>query len=257
MVLNVNQTKMFIDMLSHSLIYAANGKPKSPAIENYWNLAMSIKYANLDKKLKSMLVTSAVPGERKTTTASNLAIVKAKAGIKVLLIDSDLRRPMLHRIFQQNRKTGLSDLLVIDDTVDYNTFDFESHGSIRPTVLDNLFLLPCGSSVPNSDALLSSDRMRELLRALEEKFDLIIIDSAPLLIVSSVVALSKEVDGVLLVIQSGKSKRKVVGNGKEVLESVDATIIGTVLTGVDLIRQYGYYYRRYYNYYYQSKDENE
>jgi capsular exopolysaccharide synthesis family protein len=243
--------------LSHSLIYAANGKPKSPAIENYWNLAMSIKYANLDKQLKSLLITSSVPGERKTTTASNLAIVKAKAGEKVLLIDSDLRRPMIHRIFQQNRKNGLSDLLVIDDTVDYNTFDFENHGSIRPTILENLFLLPCGSSVPNSDALLSSDRMRDLLRALEGKFDLVIIDSAPLLIVSSVVALSKEVDGVLLVMQAGKSKRKLVNNGKEILEGVGAKIIGTVLTGVDLVRQYGYYYRRYYNYYYQNKDEKD
>jgi capsular exopolysaccharide synthesis family protein len=249
--------KDIIEMLSHSLIYSANGKTKSPAVENYWNLAMSIKYANMDKQLKSILVTSAVPGERKTTTASNFAIIKARAGVKVLLIDADLRRPMLHRIFQQNRKPGLSELLTIDDAVNYSTFDFENHGSIRSTVQENLFLLSCGSSVPNSDALLSSDRMRELLRALEKRFDLIIIDSAPLLIVSSVVALSKEVDGVLLVMRSGKSKRKIANNAKEVLESVNSRIIGTVLTGVDLVRQYGYYYRRYYNYYYQDKDENE
>jgi len=249
--------KDILNMLSHCLIYSDNGNTKSPAVENYWNLAMSIKYVNTDKQLKSILVTSAVPGERKTTTASNLAIVKAKAGIKVLLIDADLRRPMLHRIFQQNRKSGLSDLLTIDDAVDYNTFDFENHESIRPTVQENLFLLPCGSSVSNSDTLLSSDRMRELLRALEKRFDLIIIDSAPLLIVSSVIALSKEVDGVLLAIQSGKSKRKIVINVKEVLESVNARIIGTVLTDVDIVRQYGYYYRRYYNYYYQDKDGNE
>jgi capsular exopolysaccharide synthesis family protein len=164
---------------------------------------------------------------------------------------------MLHRIFQQNRKPGLSDLLTVDDATNGKTFDFVTHDSIRPTVLENLYLLPCGSSVPNSDALLSSDRMRELLDALKEKFDLVIIDSAPLLVVASVVALSKEVDGVLLSMYAGKTRRKLVNHGKEILESVNAKIIGSVLTGVDFARQYGYYYRRYYKYYYQHKDDNE
>jgi len=249
--------KEILNMLSHSLVYAPNGNSKSPAVENYWNLAMSIKYANMDNPLKSILVTSSIPGERKTTTAGNLAIVKARLGMKVLLIDADLRRPMLHRIFQQNRKPGLSDLLTVDDATNGKTFDFVTHDSIRPTVLENLYLLPCGSSVPNSDALLSSDRMRELLDALKEKFDLVIIDSAPLLVVASVVALSKEVDGVLLSMYAGKTRRKLVNHGKEILESVNAKIIGSVLTGVDFARQYGYYYRRYYKYYYQHKDDNE
>ncbi|HGJ64518.1 TPA: polysaccharide biosynthesis tyrosine autokinase [bacterium] len=249
--------KEILKLLSHSLIYSPNGSTKTPAVENYWNLAMSIKYANMDSPVKTILVTSVVPGERKTTTSSNLAIIKARSGMKVLLIDSDLRRPMIHRIFQQNRKPGLADLLTVDNLLDNGEFESIIHDSIRPTVIENLYLLPCGSSVPNSDALLSSEKMQNLLESLKEKFDLIIIDSAPLLVVAGVIALSKEADGVLLSMYSGKTRRKLALHGKEMLDDVNARIIGVVLTDVDMTRQYGYYYRRYYNYYYQHKDDNE
>jgi succinoglycan biosynthesis transport protein ExoP len=249
--------KGIIDMLSHSLIYSPNGSSKTQSVENYWNLAMSIKYVNMDKPSKTILVTSVIPGERKTTTSSNLAIVKARSGMKVLLIDSDLRRPMLHRIFQQNRKPGLADLLTIDDFTSKKISESLNQDYIRPTVVENLYLLPCGLNMPNSDALLSSDRMRELMQDLKEKFDLIIIDSAPLLVVAGVVALCKESDGVLLAMYAGRTKRKLAIHGKEVLDSVNARIIGVALTGVDLVRQYGYHYRHYYNDYYQNKDDND
>lgn len=248
--------KEILSLLSHSLIYSSNGTTKMPSVENYWNLAMSIKYVNMDNPIKTMLVTSVIPGERKTTTASNLAIVKARSGMKVLLIDSDLRRPMLHRIFQQNRKPGLTDLLIFDESTNDETFDSLFNDCIRPTVIENLYLLTCGSSISNSDALLSSDKMKDLLENLKDKFDLIIIDSAPLLVVAGVVALSKESDGVLLVMYAGKTRRDLAIHGKEILDSVNAKILGVALTGVDLTRQYGYYYRRYYNYYYHSKDDN-
>ena len=250
-------SKEILNLLSHSLIYAPNGNAKTPDIESYWNLAMSIKYANLDNPYKSIVVTSSVPGERKTTTASNLAIVNARLGSKVLLIDADFKRPMIHRIFQQSRRPGLSDLLTIDDTTNGKTFDYVSHGSIRPTVIENLYLLPSGSNVPNSDALFNSDRLENLINAFKEKFDLVIIDSAPILIISSVTAICKGTDGVLFVIRSGKTKRKMALTSKEILNNIDAKIIGTVLTGVDYNVQYGYYYRRYYNYYYHQKDNED
>ncbi|MGB9595595.1 MAG: GumC family protein [Candidatus Poribacteria bacterium] len=250
-------SKEILDLLSHSLIFAPNGNTKTPSVESYWNLAMSIKYANLDNPYKSILITSSVPSERKTTTASNLAIVNAKLGAKVLLIDADFKRPMLHRIFQQSRRPGLSDILTIDDMTNGKTFDYVAHGSIRSTVIENLYLLPVGSSVPNSDALVSSERLENLIKSLKEKFDLIIVDSAPMLIIASVTALCKEVDGVLLVIKSGKTKRKMALASKEILNNIDAKIIGTVLTGVDYNIQYGYYYRRYYNYYYHQKDDDQ
>jgi capsular exopolysaccharide synthesis family protein len=248
-------SKEILEFLSHSLIYAPNGNTKTPAIESYWNLAMSIKYANMDNPIKSILVTSSIPGERKTTTASNLAIVNARLGTKVLLIDADLKRSMLHRIFQQNRRPGLSDLITIEDISNDATFDYVTHGSIRPTVIENLYLLPCGSSVPNADVLLNSGKIENLINAFKEKFDLIIIDSPPILVVSSVVALCKEVDGVLFIMKSGRTKRKMALNSKEILDSVEAKIMGTVLTGVDYNIQYGYYYRRYYGHYYNQKDD--
>lgn len=250
-------SKEILDLLSHSLLYAPNGNTKTPSVESYWNLAMSIKYANLDTPYKSILVTSSVPGERKTTTASNLAIVNAKLGSKVLIIDADFKRPMIHRIFQQNKRPGLSDILTIDDMTNGETFDYVAHGSIRPTVIENLYLLPAGTNAPNSDALISSDRLENLIKSLKEKFDLIIIDSAPILIIASVTALCREVDGVLFVIKSGKTKRKMALASKEILNNIDAKIIGTVLTGVDYNIQYGYYYRRYYNYYYHQKDDDK
>ncbi len=249
-------SKEMLKLLSHSLLYAPNGNTKALSVESYWNLAMSIKYANLDNPYKSILVTSSVPGERKTTTASNLAIVNARLGIKVLLIDADLKRPTLHRIFQQSRRPGLTDILTIDEIANEKTFDYVTHGSIRPTSVENLHLLPSGSSVPNSDALISSERLENLLESLKEKFDLIIIDSAPILIIASVTALCKEVDGVLFVIKSGKTKRKMALASKEILNNINAKIIGTVLTGVDYNIQYGYYYRRYYSRYYHQTDED-
>lgn len=248
--------KEILELLSHSLIYAPNGSTKTPAIESYWNLAMSIKYTNMDNPIKSILVTSSIPGERKTTTAANLAIVNARLGTKVLLIDADLKRPMLHRIFQQNRRPGLSDLITIDDNSNGAAFDYVAHGSIRPTVIENLYLLPCGSNMPNADALLNSGRIENLIDAFKEKFDLIIIDSPPILVVASVVALCKEVDGVLFVMKSGRTKRKMALNSKEILDSIEAKIMGTVLTGVNYNIQYGYYYRRYYGYYYNQKDDD-
>jgi capsular exopolysaccharide synthesis family protein len=248
--------KEILELLSHSLIYAPNGNTKTPAIESYWNLAMSIKYTNMDNPIKSILVTSSIPGERKTTTAANLAIVNARLGTKVLIIDADLKRPMLHRIFQQNRRPGLSDLITIDDNSDSSAFDYVAHGSIRPTVIENLYLLPCGSNMPNADALLNSSRIANLVTAFKDKFDLIIVDSPPILVVASVVALCNEVDGVLFVIKSGRTKRKMALSSKEILDSVEAKIMGTVLTGVNYNIQYGYYYRRYYGYYYNQKDDD-
>lgn|GEM_PF-700313 len=260
-------------LLNHSLLYAPSGSGKDPGIESYRNLAANIRYADIDNPIKSLLVTSATPSEGKTITASNLAFVMAQSGMKVLLIDADLRRPNLHRIFQQDRAPGLSDLLISDDgwgksSVPLEDNEGELSGSalrdfIRPTTADNLYLLPCGVRVSNPGMLFPSERMKNLIGNVARHYDLTIFDSPPLGSVADAVALSTEVDGTLMVIRSGKTKRKIGLQGKESLESVNAEVIGAVLNNVDYAKQYGYYYyyHRYYSYYryysHDSEDESE
>ena len=259
-------------MLSHSLLYAAR---RAPVIENYRNLAANIRYVDVDNPMKSLLVTSAAPTEGKTITASNLAIVMAQSGKKVLLIDADLRRPRMHRIFQIDRTPGLTDLLVdeadhvgggeheqsIESGSEENHSPITNHQNdfIQPTTVENLFLLPCGAHVSNPGMLFPSERMHNLIESLAEQFDLIIFDSPPLLSAADAVALATEVDGTLMVIYSGKTKRKISLQGKETLENVNAKIIGTVLNNVDYAKQYGsyYYYYYYYRSYYYGSDEEE
>ena len=279
--------KRMQQMLSHSLLYADR---RAPVIENYRNLAANIRYVDVDNPMKSLLVTSSAPTEGKTITASNLAIVMAQSGKKVLLIDADLRRPRMHRIFQIDRTPGLTDLLVDEaDFVDEGNSRSEENPEqlevfarltdakglresmgapylppslsdfIRPTTVENLFLLPCGAHVENPGMLFPSARMHNLIESLTEQFDLIIIDSPPLLSAADAVALATEVDGTLMVIYSGKTKRKISLQGKETLENVNAKVVGTVLNNVDYAKQYGsyYYYYYYYRSYYYSSDEEE
>ena len=275
--------KKMREMLSRSLLYADR---KAPVIENYRNLAANIRYADVDNPIKSILVTSAAPSEGKTITASNLAIVMAQGGKRVLLIDADLRRPRMHRIFQVDRTPGFSDLLTdetnfVAEVAETSGGSEENHSQraqgavaatnhqslstnhqtdfIRPTPVDNLFLLPCGAHVSNPGMLFQSGRMHDLIEKLTEEFDFIIFDSPPILSAADAAALSTEVDGTLMVIYSGQTKRKISLQAKETLENVNAKIIGSVLNNVDYAKQYGsyYYYYYYYRSYYYGRDEEE
>jgi Mrp family chromosome partitioning ATPase len=290
--------KRMQSLLRHSLLYA---NLKNPVIENYRNLAANIRYSNADNPIKSILMTSSAPGEGKTITASNLAIIMAQSGKKVLLVDADLRRPKIHRIFQINREPGLADLLMdegdfveeIDNIFNVGTTiscrqyqqndnspsKMESYfnntkafyigeewdssvtislnGFIRSTKMENLFLLPCGAHFSNPGVLFTSERIHHLIKRLSEHFDLVIFDSPPLLSTADAVDLSTEVNATLMVISSGKTKRKMGIQGKEMLENVNANVMGTVLNNVDYAKQYGscYYYYYYSSYYYSSDNE--
>jgi len=244
-------------LLSHSLLYAPTRSGKNPSIEAYRSLSTNVRYANLDKPVKSILVTSSVPSEGKTITATNLAIVLAQSGLKTLLVDGDLRRPNDHRIFLESRDPGLADYIVSENGNPYSDFN----DVIRSTKIENLYLMTCGSHISNPGAVFPTEKMRNLINDLEKQYDMVIVDSPPLASAADALNLSIEVDGVLLVIYSGQTKRKVVIQAKESLENVNANVIGAVLNNVDLNKQYGYYYYyyRYYNHYkyYRHEDGDE
>jgi len=241
-------------LLGHSVLYAPQNSFKSSAKEGYYNLAVNIQFASVDKPIKSLLVTSSIPGEGKTTTASNLAITMARPDMKVILIDADIRRPRLHQILQQSRQPGLTDLLM--SSIEDNGHILDDF--IHPTSVDNLYLLPCGSRISNMESLLASQKMSDLIDELKHQYDMVIVDSPPVLSVADSIAIGNKVDGVLLVLFSGKTDSKTANRSMVSLERVNANIIGTIVTDIDYAKHYGYYryYRYYYHYYHHYGTED-
>lgn len=215
---------------------------RSTAAEAYRVLRTSVLLSTAGSPPKKILVTSGQPGEGKTTTVVNTAISLAQLGATVLIVDCDLRKPATHKIFNVDQTRGLSTFLSRDVPIE---------DLIQKLPIPNLWLLPCGPIPPNPAELISSDRMKGLLKLLAERFDHVLIDSPPLIHVTDPVILSTMVDGVMLVVHGGKSTRDVVRRAKQELTNVGAKIFGVVLNNVDLKREgYDqYYYYRYYTEY--------
>ncbi len=212
----------------------------SSVVEAYRMLRTSVLLSAAGAPPKTILFTSGQPGEGKTTTAINTAISMAQLGSSVLLIDADLRRPTVHRIFKLNQAGGLSTFL---------SRQVELDSLIHKLWVPNLSILPCGPIPPNPAELISSERMKELLRVLSGRFDHILIDSPPLINVTDPVILSTMVDGVILVIQAGRSTRDVLRRARQELNSVGAKVFGVVLNNLDLKREgYDSYIATYGNY---------
>jgi capsular exopolysaccharide synthesis family protein len=200
----------------------------SSVVEAYRMLRTSVLLSSAGNPPKTILFTSGQPGEGKTTTAINTAISLSQLGASVLLIDADLRRPTVHRVFKMNQTHGLSTFL--SRQVDLDTL-------IHKLWVPNLSVLPCGPIPPNPAELISSKRMEVLLRVLSGRYDHILIDSPPLINVTDPVILSTMVDGVILVVQAGRSTREVVRRARTELGSVGAKIFGVVLNNLDLKRE--------------------
>jgi len=213
---------------------------KSSAVaEAYRVLRTSVLLSTAGSPPKTILVTSAQPGEGKTTTAINTATSLAQLGASVLLIDCDLRKPSVHKAVGLDKCDGLSTYLSRRINVEE---------LIQPLPVSNLSVLPSGPVPPNAAELISSAQMKELLKTLGERYDHIVIDSPPLINVTDPVILSTMVDGVILVVQGGKATREVVRRARMELATANARIFGVVLNNVDLKREgYDYYYYdRYY-----------
>jgi capsular exopolysaccharide synthesis family protein len=213
----------------------ALSRPGDYAVETYRGLRTSLQFLSLDSDFRTVQFTSPMPGDGKTTTAANIATVFAQAGLHTLLIDADLRKPRLHQVFAIDPTRGLVEVLLGAPYRD----------AVQP-VLEHLDLLPAGSIPPNPSEMLGSRQMRDLLERLSDDYDIIIVDSAPVLPVTDSVALAASVDAVVLVGQAGRSSTRQVGEALGQLQRVQAPLIGTVLNKLSGRRRggggYGYGY---------------
>ena len=217
--------------------------PRSPVSEAYRSLRTSMLYTNIDKKTRSILVSSAGPGEGKTTTVANMAITYANLGKKTLLIDTDLRRPVVHKIMNLDKEPGITNYLAgkIDN------FD----ELVKSTDIENLYAVTSGIIPPNPSELLGSIKMGELINALEKDWDMILFDSPPLVAVTDATMVSKEIDSIVIVVKVGQTDKKAFEHTIQSLRNVGAPIGGVVLNAVTHKNSYGsyYYYYQYYHYY--------
>jgi capsular exopolysaccharide synthesis family protein len=222
---------------------------RSAIAEAYRHLRTSILLSTAGRPPKSLLITSSVPSEGKTTTAVNTAISLAQTGGKVLLIDADMRRPRVHSIFNLSNATGLSALLSRD------VEDDDITAAIQREELSGLYVLTAGPVPPNPAELIGSDQMLKLLSRLTPRFTHVVVDSPPVAAFTDGVLIGAMVDAVLLVVHSGKSSRKVVARARRLLQDVGARIIGVVLNKVETSGSHSYYYYSgYYSHYHYGAD---
>lgn len=231
------------------LIAAIN--PFSTTAEQYRKIRTNIEFSSADKKIKSLVITSSGPSEGKSTTAANLAIVFANTGSRVLLVDADLRKPSVALSFKIPNVNGLSNYLTEGNSVS-GSFTSESmymtQGSsaidnrLIETNTENLYLMPSGPTPPDPSELLRSQRMQELVKILEDSFDLVIFDMPPVVTVTDAQILSAYVDGTILVIRERATKKQAIIEAKKLLDMVQAKIIGVIYNGKKQGEDSYYYY---------------
>ena len=221
--------------------------PKSTASEAYRGIRTGILFSSAETEPRVILVSSAGPKEGKTITTVNLAITMAQSGNRVVLLDCDMRRPKIHKLFDLSRERGMSNILVGGCTI---------NEAVAHSQIPNLDVIPSGPIPPNPSEMLGSNRMTDLLDKLKGHYKRIIIDSPPITAVTDAVVLAKLLDGVVLVIRVGETPREVIQNGLGQLQSVNANILGAVLNSVDMGRD-SYHYYQYYYYYYGEDGEGK
>jgi non-specific protein-tyrosine kinase len=208
--------------------------PRSPVSEAYRTLRTNIEFSSLDDPIRALVVTSAGPGEGKSTTLANLAITMAQAGKKVILADCDLRKPSLHELFGVSNEAGITSMVVDDQAL--------ANPPLVETTVPGLLLLASGPLPPNPSELLASRRMEEIIGALTQRADIVLFDAPPVVAVTDAAVLSSKVGGVILVVRAGKTKREHARRAMNLLDKVSARLIGAVLNNapLDSVMQ-GYY----------------
>ncbi|RXJ02263.1 polysaccharide biosynthesis tyrosine autokinase [Anaerobacillus alkaliphilus] len=207
-------------------------RPKSPIAEQYRTIRTNIQFSSLDQEVRTIVITSTGPGEGKSTTAANLAVVLAQQGKNVLLVDADLRKPTAHYTFGQVNTFGLTNVL---------TKQSELKAVVLETDVANLSLLTSGPIPPNPAELLASASMDELIQEALQHFDTVVFDTPPVMAVTDAQVLANKADGAVLVVASGKTEKEGAVKAKELLVSAKAKLLGVVLNRKET-KQSDYYY---------------
>jgi len=218
--------------------FTVEDRPKSIVAEAYKTLRTNIQYSSFDKEIKTIAVTSAEMAEGKSTVARNIALTFAQNEKNVILIDCDLRKPSVHKNFKASNLVGVSEILLGKATFEEA---IQRHN-------DNFCFLTSGKIPPNPSEMLASYAMTKLIEKSKEEYDIIVLDTAPLKLVTDAQILSAKVDGTILVVRAQRTKKDAVIESKNLLDKVGANIIGTVFYAVENTREK-------YNYYYASEDQ--
>ncbi|MBM4761470.1 polysaccharide biosynthesis tyrosine autokinase [Bacillus sp. B15-48] len=206
---------------------------KSPISEQYRTIRTNIQFSAIDQEIRSIMVTSSGPGEGKSTTAANLAVVFAQQDKRVLLVDADMRKPTVHYTFNLTNTFGLT--TVLSKQVKLNE-------AVNTTKVNNLFVLPSGPIPPNPAELIGSKAMDAFLAEVKESFDLVIFDTPPVLVVTDAQLLANKCDGTILVVYSGKAEVEHVAKAKELLTNAKGKMLGAILNGKKIEHTAQYYY---------------
>ncbi len=240
--LSVTSSKEAVELVTQS-------RPQSQMAESYRALRTSLLLSSLGAPPKTILVTSALPQEGKSTTSINTAIVLAQKGTRVLLIDADLRRPSIHKTLGMGPRTGLSNVLTGSATL--------QQAVVRSSILPSLFILPAGTPPPNPAELLASSNMKDVLAELREEYDHIVVDTPPTLSVTDAVVMATRADAVVLVIRCGQTTKQALRRSRDLLMQVNARVCGVLLNAVDLDSPDYYYYYEYQGKYHHYYKEDE
>jgi capsular exopolysaccharide synthesis family protein len=222
---------------------------ESPHAEAYRVLRTNLLFSRKDDKLNTVCVVSAGAGEGKTTTVFNLATVFAQSGQRVIVVDSDLRRPALHKMLRVSNNVGLTSCLLKQNTIEQ---------AIQTTSLPTLDFMASGKLPSSSLGILSSPQMKDLIGELKQRYDFVFFDSPPIMGVSDASVLASEVDLTLQVIQYRRYPQPMNIRAKQLIEKVGGNLIGIVLNNINMSQDESYYYYSgYYHDYYYSKSEDE
>ncbi len=237
--------------------------PKSNLAESYRALRTNIQFLSFEREAKVLLFTSSSPKEGKTTTIVNLALTMAQSGNRVLLVDADMRKPKVDRIFGLDRERGLSEIILgnhpwrscVKTVTDIITGELGMTDIILTPGIDNLHIITCGTVPPNPSELLNSESMDHFVREARGEYDTILFDSAPVLPATDAAVLGRKIDGVVFVYSFGKVSRSSLRRAKAQLDNVKVRVIGVVLNGIRSESMIDFHEYRYKKYYYAEDDE--
>lgn len=211
----------------------AHKEPKSTIAEQFRNIRTNIQFAAVGNEMRSIMITSPDPEEGKTTIISNLAVVLGQQGKKVLVMGADLRKPTLQNVFRVHNTKGLTNVLSGQSSF---------ADCVQETVVDNVYVISAGPIPPNPAELLATERMDEVLLEAYELFDIVLVDTPPVLVITDAQILANKCDGVILVIRSEQTEKERALKSKQALEQASGKLLGVILNDKKTDKEmYGYY----------------